>query len=112
MWAFGFATLIPEPLRPGVRDFRRENVPQEVEFRLMISSEDPRGGVLADAAGHQRQDGLPPVRYHQARVREQAFRLRLALLVRPLQIERRDLVLRVWRDPSHHPSLALRTSDC
>src|SRR5206468_7981831 len=27
----------------------------------MVSSEDPRGGVLADAAGHQRQDGLPPV---------------------------------------------------
>src|SRR5881397_1325108 len=108
MWAFGFATLIPEPLRPGVRDFRREDVAQEVEFGLMVSSEDPRGGVLADAAGHQRQDGLPPVGHHQARVREQALRLRPALLVRPLQIELRDLVLLVRRDDRHHEPFGLR----
>src|SRR5947199_5577424 len=102
MWAFGFATLIPEPLRPSVRDFRREDVPQEVEFGLMISAENSRGRVLADAAGHQCQDGLPSVRHHKTRVREEALRLRATLLVRPLEIEFRDLVLLVRRDDRDH----------
>src|SRR5213076_263676 len=83
-----------------------EEVPQEVLFRLMVSAEDPRRGVLADTAGHQGHDGLLPVGHDQARVREEPLRLRPALLVRPAEVELRHLVLLVRRDDGDHERLA------
>src|SRR2546430_8923280 len=103
--------LIPEPLRPRVRDFGRQEVPQEILFRLVIAAEDARRGVLTNPAGHQRHDRLLSMRHDEARVREEAFRLGPALLVRPAEIELRHLVLLVRRDHGDHERLAPGTTD-
>src|SRR3989441_823375 len=103
--------LVPEPFRPCVRDLGREDVAQEVLLGLVVAAEDPRGRVLADAAGHEREDRLPPVRHHEARVREQSLRLRATLFVLPFEVELRDLVPLVRSDDGDHHRLAPRASD-
>src|SRR3989449_9559519 len=78
--------LVPEPFRPRVRDLGREDVAQEVLLGLVVSAEDPRGRVLSDAARHEREDRLPPLRNHEAPVPEQTLRSRSALLCRPFEV--------------------------
>src|SRR5207245_9819338 len=102
--------LVPEPFRPRVRDLGREDVAQEVLLRLRVSPEDPRGRVLADPTGHEREDRLPPVRHDEARVREQSLGLRATLLVRPFEVELRDLLPLVRADDGTPPGLAARAA--
>src|SRR5205823_2026437 len=103
--------LVPEPLRPRVRDLGREQVAQEVLFGLMVLAQDPGGSVLSDPAGHERHDRLPAMGHHQARVREEPFRLGPALLVRAAEVELRDLVPFVGSYDGHHERVAIGTSD-
>src|SRR5437899_7578988 len=84
--------LVPEPFRPRVRDLGREDVAQEVLLRLMVSPEDPRGRVLADPTGHEREDRLPPVRNDEARVSVQSLGIRTTILFRTFYVEHLVLI--------------------
>src|SRR6266852_2275554 len=103
--------LVPESLRPSVRDLSREEVPEEILLRLVVASEDASGGILPDTAGHEGDYGPLAVGHHQARRCEEPLRPGPAFLVRPAEVELRDLLLLVWRDDRDHQCLATWAAD-